>query len=203
MTPRVATIFEATFQPTLNMITKDFAEYPEHRTGFYSMLKSINKHCFPALLELAPGQFKLFIDSIVWGFKHTMRDIADIGLEICGELIDNISRTDAAIAGAFYQSYYLSLLQDIFFVLTDSDHKSGNMIKRLLCVNRWEITILIIGFKGQTEVLARLFELVSSNKITAPLFDPSQVTNPNMTNADFLQEHVSTLLQNAFPHLQR
>lgn len=130
MTPRVATIFEATFQPTLNMITKDFAEYPEHRTGFYSMLKSINKHCFPALLELAPGQFKLLIDSIVWGFKHTMRDIADLGLEICGELIDNISRTDAAIAGAFYQSYYLSLLQDIFFVLTDSDHKSGKKKKK-------------------------------------------------------------------------
>lgn len=125
MTPRVNVIFEATFEPTLTMITKDFAEYPEHRTGFYSMLRAINRHCFPALLELAPAQFKLFIDSIVWGFKHTMRDIADIGLEICGELIDNVSRTDTAVAGAFYQSYYLSILQDIFFVLTDRDHKSG------------------------------------------------------------------------------
>ncbi|KAI9276545.1 nuclear export factor CRM1 [Sporodiniella umbellata] len=182
MTPRVVTIFEATFEPTLNMITKDFTEYPEHRAGFYSMLKSINKYCFPALLELAPAQFKLLIDSIVWGFKHTMRDIADLGLEICGELIDNISRTDPAIAGAFYQSYYLSLLQDIFFVLTDCDHKSG--------------------FKGQTEVLARLFHLVSNNMISAPLFDSSQYPNPSMTNADFLREHVSTLLQNAFPHLQ-
>lgn len=78
-----------------------------------------------ALLELAPAQFKLFIDSVVWGFKHTMRDIADVGLQICGELIDNISRQDPAIAGAFYQSYYRSILQDIFFVLTDRDHKSG------------------------------------------------------------------------------
>ncbi|RCH87432.1 Karyopherin transporter, partial [Rhizopus stolonifer] len=124
MTSRVQVIFEATFEPTLNMITKDFAEYPEHRNGFYSMLRAINRHCFPALLELAPAQFKLFIDSVVWGFKHTMRDIADIGLEICGELIDNISRTDAAVAGAFYQSYFLNILQDIFFVLTDRDHKS-------------------------------------------------------------------------------
>lgn len=130
MTPRVNVIFDATFEPTLNMITKDFAEYPEHRTGFYSMLRAINRHCFPALLELAPAQFKLFIDSIVWGFKHTMRDIADIGLEICGELIDNVSRTDAAVAGAFYQSYYLSILQDIFFVLTDRDHKSGKLCAR-------------------------------------------------------------------------
>ncbi|CEP17678.1 hypothetical protein [Parasitella parasitica] len=182
MTPQVNTIFEATFEPTLNMITKDFAEYPEHRTGFYSMLRAVNRYCFPALLELAPGQFKLFIDSIVWGFKHTMRDIADIGLEICGELIDNISRTDASIAGAFYQSYYLSILQDIFFVLTDRDHKSG--------------------FKGQTEVLARLFQLVSNDMIPVPLYGSSQVSDPNTSNAEFLRNYVSTLLQNAFPHLQ-
>ena len=33
-----------------------------------------------ALLELPPAQFKLVIDSIVWAVKHTMRDIADLGL---------------------------------------------------------------------------------------------------------------------------
>lgn len=83
-----------------------------------------------ALLELEPPQFKLFIDSVVWGFKHTLRNIADIGLNTCEELIKNMSSTDPNIAGAFYQSYYLSILQDIFFVLTDRDHKSGkSMLK--------------------------------------------------------------------------
>jgi hypothetical protein len=33
-----------------------------------------------ALLSLPPIQFKLFMDSIIWAIKHTMRDIADIGL---------------------------------------------------------------------------------------------------------------------------
>lgn len=33
-----------------------------------------------ALLELPPAQFKLVMDSVVWAFKHTMRDIADTGL---------------------------------------------------------------------------------------------------------------------------
>ncbi|CAO3600764.1 unnamed protein product [Absidia cylindrospora] len=182
ITPRVPMILEATFEPTLNMITKDFTEYPEHRTGFYNMIKAINKYCFPALLELAPAQFKLIIDSVVWGFKHTMRDIADTGLQICYELVDNFTRTDPSIAGAFYQSYYLSILQDIFFVLTDRDHKSG--------------------FKGQTEVLAQLFYLVTSNQIQVPLFNPNQVSNPNISNVQFLQDHVAGLLQNAFPHLQ-
>lgn len=85
-----------------------------------------------ALLELAPAQFKLFIDSVVWGFKHTMRDIADISLKTCEQLIINISQTDPNIAGAFFHSYYLSMLQDIFFVLTDRDHKSG---KQMLNMN--------------------------------------------------------------------
>lgn len=50
MTPRVPAMLEATFEPTLNMITKDFAEYPEHRFGFYTLLQAINKHCFPGTL---------------------------------------------------------------------------------------------------------------------------------------------------------
>jgi len=81
------------------MINQDFMEYPEHRTGFYKLLTAINKTCFPgsppqhscsrylgadisrtALLTLPPTQFKLLIDSIVWGMKHTMRDIAEIAL---------------------------------------------------------------------------------------------------------------------------
>jgi exportin-1 len=34
----------------------------------------------PALLELPPPQFKLVMDSVVWAIKHTMREIADTGL---------------------------------------------------------------------------------------------------------------------------
>jgi hypothetical protein len=33
-----------------------------------------------ALLTIPPNQFKLFMDSIIWAIKHTMRDIADTGL---------------------------------------------------------------------------------------------------------------------------
>lgn len=57
MTPRISMIFEATFEPTLNMITKDFAEYPEIRTGFYNMLRAVNLKCFP-------GKFKPYNNKI-------------------------------------------------------------------------------------------------------------------------------------------
>ena len=81
------------------MINQDFAEYPEHRVGFFKLLRAINSECFPgeivfplslfissllhtfeALLELPSTQLKLFMDSIIWAIKHTMRDIADTGL---------------------------------------------------------------------------------------------------------------------------
>ena len=62
------------------MISRDFTEAPEHRTAFYKLLRVINLHCFPALLTIPPQQFKLFMDSIIWAIKHTMRDIAETGL---------------------------------------------------------------------------------------------------------------------------
>ncbi|RIB27651.1 CRM1 C terminal-domain-containing protein [Gigaspora rosea] len=182
ITSEVPAILNAVFECTLNMINKDFSEYPEHRVGFFKLLRAINQHCFPALLTLPPAQFKLIMDSIVWAFKHTMRDIADTGLNICLELINNISLQDQATANMFYSQYFLNLLQDVFFVLTDTDHKSG--------------------FKMQCTVLQRIFTLVESGAVQAPLFNPTEVTDPTMTNQRFLREYVMNLLQNAFPHLQ-
>jgi exportin-1 len=96
LTPQVPAILDAVFEPTLNMINQDFSEFPEHRVGFFKLLRAVNLNCFPgklrpvltmrltnstaALLGIPPQQFKLFMDSIIWAIKHTMRDIADTGL---------------------------------------------------------------------------------------------------------------------------
>lgn len=29
------------------MISKDFAEYPEHRAGFFKLLRAMDMYCFP------------------------------------------------------------------------------------------------------------------------------------------------------------
>ncbi|KAG8879206.1 Karyopherin transporter [Tulasnella sp. 331] len=181
LTPQVPPILDAVFEPTLSMINQDFAEFPEHRVGFFKLLRALDLNCFPALLTLPPAQFKLFMDAIMWAIKHTMRDIADTGLNLAIEVINNFATAETSIANAFFQQYFLSILQDTFFVLTDTDHKSG--------------------FKLQTLMLARLFTLVESNLIQAPLFDPATVPNPNMTNQTFLREYSANLLRNAFPHL--
>ncbi|KAG0314997.1 Karyopherin transporter [Dissophora globulifera] len=179
---KIPIILESVFDVTLNMINKDFAEYPDHRVGFFKLLRAISHYCFEALLKLPAVQLKLIMDSVVWAFKHTMRDIADQGLTICLEIINNFAKSDPAIANQFYQAYLLNLLNDIFFVLTDNNHKSG--------------------FKLQSQVLARMFYLVESGAVQAPLFTPAQVSDPAMTNDKFLKEYMMNLLQNAFPHLQ-
>ncbi|CAE6441193.1 unnamed protein product [Rhizoctonia solani] len=181
LTPQVPAILDAVFECTLEMISKDFAEYPEHRSGFFKLLRAIDMYCFPALLSLPAMQFKLLFDSIIWAIKHTMRDIADTGLNLLLEIVNNFASAEESIANSFFQQYYLPMLQDTFFVLTDSDHKSG--------------------FKHQSLMLQRLFQLVESNSIHAPLFDPSTQPNPPPTNQQFLREYTATLLKNAFPHL--
>ena len=79
-------------------------------------------------MKLPPAQLRLIMDSVVWAFKHTMRDIADTGLYICLEVINNFTASDPVIANQFYQAYFLNLLNDVFFVLTDNNHKSGMLI---------------------------------------------------------------------------
>jgi exportin-1 len=147
-----------------------------HRVAFFKLLRVINLNCFDALLKLPPQQFKLIMDSIVWATKHTMRDIGDLGLMICVELIDNVVGAGPATSNGFFQAYYLALLQDMFFVLTDADHKSG--------------------FKSTALVLARLFKLVEQGDIQVPL-DPAAPSNPA-----FVAEYTANLLKSAFPHLQ-
>ncbi|KAI8910419.1 CRM1 C terminal-domain-containing protein [Gorgonomyces haynaldii] len=178
LTDKVPAILDAVFECTLNMINKNFEEYPEHRSTFFKLLQAINSHCFPALLTLSPPQIRLFLDSVVWGFKHTMRDIGDVSLQICLDLMSNFSKSEPQVAAAFFQSYFISILQDIFFVLTSTSHKSG--------------------FKLQSLILMNMFQLAESLQV--PLYDPQSNAAP--TNRDYVGEFVTQMLIQAFPHLQ-
>ena len=58
-------------------------DYPEHRLQFFSLLRAITNHCFDTLFTMSPDQLKLVIDSIVWAFRHTERNIAETGALHC------------------------------------------------------------------------------------------------------------------------
>ena len=130
MSDKVPTIMENVFECTLEMINKDFSEYPQHRVEFFKLLKAINLFCFPALLKLDGRQFKFVIDSCMWASKHDNREVENTGLSMCIELMDNMAEnTDEQTSSMFFQQFYVTILQDVFFVLTDSDHKAGEFEK--------------------------------------------------------------------------
>lgn len=162
------------------MINKDFQEFPEHRTNFFLMLQQVVNHCFPALLTIPPNQFKLVLDSIIWAFKHTMRNVADTGLQILFRLIENIGLEEGGAMQSFYQTYYTDILQHLFSVVTDTSHTAG-------------LTL-------QATILAYLFFVVENGKITVQL-NPAAQAPTNQSNTLHVQEFVANLLKTAFPHL--
>lgn len=116
---------------------------------------------------------------------------------MCIELINNIAETDPQTASAFFQQFFIPILQDIFFVLTDADHKAGKSFQMIM-------RVVINGFKGfklQALLLSRMFYFVDSGKVQTPLYTPDQAP-VGTTNSQFLREYVAGLLRNAFPHLQ-
>jgi exportin-1 len=178
ITKEVPKIFDAVFECTLIMINRDFEEFPEHRKNFFMLLQAVNQHCFPALIQIPGPQFKLVLDSIIWAFKHTMRDVAEIGLEILLKVLQNIREHEEA-AQSFYQAFYIEIMQHVFAVVTDTSH--------------------IAGLTYHSQILAHMFALLESNKINVSL-NP-QVSNPSQ-NIEFVQQHVFNLMKNAYPHLQ-
>ncbi|KAJ4454688.1 putative Protein EXPORTIN 1A [Paratrimastix pyriformis] len=171
----VPNMFSAVFEPTLAMITANFEDFPEHRVQFYNLLRAINQHCFATFRVISGAQFKLVIDSIIWGFKHAERNIADIALNLLLELLRNVQNSD--IAQPFYQTYLIALMQDLLFVLTDTFHKPG--------------------FKMHATILLYMFRLVRFNQVTAPLF-PSPEAAPGMTNEAYLRQVLADLLGRSF-----
>jgi exportin-1 len=186
ITPEIPRIMDAIFEPTLDLITKNMMDFPEHRIGFFKFLRAANEHSFFGLFSISPPHQKLVIDSIVWAFKHTERNISETGLDILYELLQNVKQSQE-FAQAFYKAFLLSLIQDILGILTDRLHKSG--------------------FRVQSTILKHIFTLIQNGDVRVPLFDSpsytSDITNICTLNQDLLKEHVASLVLTAFPNLTK
>lgn len=66
------------------------------------------------------------MDSIIWAFKHTMRNVADVGLNILLTLLQKFAAHEAG--GQFFQTYFLDVMQHVFSVVTDTSHTASEPI---------------------------------------------------------------------------
>ncbi|VEU21071.1 DEKNAAC101996 [Brettanomyces naardenensis] len=177
-------ILGAVFAPTLDMIDKDFTEYPEHRVQFYKLLREIDLQGFGALLQFPPESFQSFVDAILWALKHNNREVENTGLTLCVELLQNIEELGPSnpFALGFYRSYFFPIISDIFYVLTDSDHKAG--------------------FRLQAQLLSKMIELVCEDKISQPIY-PEGSAPAGTANSVYLKEYLGNMLMQAFPQLRK
>lgn len=65
---------------------------------------------------MSPQQLQLVIDSIIWAFRHTERNVADTGLNLLLEMLAMFDTSN--MATHFYQTYYMPLTREIFAVMT-------------------------------------------------------------------------------------
>lgn len=89
-------------------------------------------------------------------------------------MLTNLELHSPSAAQSFYQTYFTDILMQIFSVVTDTSHTAGLAL--------------------HAQILAYMFTLVESNKITVNL-------GPIPDNTLFVQEYVASLLKSAFSHL--
>eukprot|EP00184_Porphyridium_aerugineum_P001652 CAMPEP_0184694542 /NCGR_PEP_ID=MMETSP0313-20130426/2455_1 /TAXON_ID=2792 /ORGANISM="Porphyridium aerugineum, Strain SAG 1380-2" /LENGTH=1108 /DNA_ID=CAMNT_0027152839 /DNA_START=320 /DNA_END=3643 /DNA_ORIENTATION=+ len=193
-TPVIRLIFKSLFSVTLDMIRNNFEDFPDARLNFFKLLAAINKYSFPSLFQLdenpaaAEAEFRIVINAIIWAFKHTERNVAETGLTILLELIQNIQ--NSVYVDYFYKLYFKLILNDLLSVLTDTLHKPG--------------------FKSQAVILMHLLGIAQSGVLKEPIWgqDNSQdqaLATSNGTqppsNALFVRNHLSHVLKTAFPNL--
>ncbi|CAK8989114.1 Exportin-1 (Exp1) (Chromosome region maintenance 1 protein homolog) [Durusdinium trenchii] len=163
------------FVPTLEMITKNYTDFPEHRIAFFKLIKALNMYCFERLFDVPAETQKNIVDAIVWAFKHTERNIAETGLEILERLLNNVSGAPDTFAQGFYREHFLRLVQEILVVLTDRLH--------------------VASFTMHATILKQMFSAVQQGRVKVPLGPESS------TNQAFLHIHVCEMIANAFPNV--
>lgn len=104
------------------------------------------------------------------------------------------------VSSPFFETYYVRILTDMLEILVDPDRRNG---KKHTHTNFTKPINICLGFEYQSQILARMLMMVQEGEIYTRLFNPEQVSNPLMSNMEFLQQYILDLLTNVFPMLQK
>lgn len=176
MNEYVPDILNWLFESTLTMIKDDYTSFMDFRKNFFGLIKNIVNFSLEGLFKANEESFKICIDSIIWAVKHYQIQLAEIGLETMNELLSKVVLNEE-IANVFFQNFYMSIMQDTFFVLTDSLHKSG--------------------FYKQALIIMKLIAIVENNMFSSILSDKYT------SNKVFVLEYLSDTLIKLFTNCNK
>uniref|UniRef100_A0A7E4VWL2 Exportin-1 n=1 Tax=Panagrellus redivivus TaxID=6233 RepID=A0A7E4VWL2_PANRE len=179
----VPNMIQAVYESTLEMITKDFESYPEHRTNFFVFVSAIIRYSFKSLFDLEAKYRDFTVEAINWGMRHTMRTVAENATAILRQLLCQIAELDAKsvnkeLAQEFYRAYYLKILEHVVTVAADYNQ------------------VPFVGLTNMAETLCIVFEAPEDN-ISVALYQPGEGAN----NMDYIVNQLMIMLKQCFPHL--
>jgi exportin-1 len=176
MNPHVPEILNCLFQSTLSMISENYTSFMDFRRNFFNLIKTIVDQSLEGLFQADENNFKICIDSIIWAIKHYQIELSDIGLETMNELLSKVV-LNKEIANVFFQNFYMLIMQDTFYVLTDSLHKSG--------------------FYKQALIIMKLVAIVENEMFVGTLSENYS------SNKEFVIEYLSETLVKLFPNTNK
>ncbi|PAA93891.1 hypothetical protein BOX15_Mlig011488g1, partial [Macrostomum lignano] len=172
----VPPMLDAVFECTLEMLSQDQHEFPEHRLNLFTLLEAVTQSCFTTLIRLPTDRLRIVLESVLWAVRHSLRSVSETGLSIVLRLLQKVDCLDPAAAGQFHANFFMSLLQHLFSVLTDP---------------------LQAGQLSQvSSVLCLMFSLCERDRLHTQL-------QASVSNSEFVLQSLSALLSEAYPHLQR
>ncbi|GMR62159.1 hypothetical protein PMAYCL1PPCAC_32354 [Pristionchus mayeri] len=178
ISPEVPRILDAVFDCTLEMINKDMEAFPEHRTGFFRLLLSLSQSCFPVFLALPEETMQFVIDAVVWAFQHSMRNVAEMGLDILSDMLTKVAKLPSEQSQTFYKKYYVPLLQHVLAVVADSNQ------------------VQVAGLTHFAEIMCLMFRALESSIVV-----PLNQANPAQSNVDFIFDHIGSIFLQHFTNL--
>lgn len=176
MNQHIPDILNYLFESTLSMIIDDYTRYMDFRRNFFTLIKNIVDCSLEGLFSSTEESFKVCIDSIIYAIKHYQIEVAEIGLETMNELLSKVVM-NSEIANVFFEKFYMSILQDTFYVLTDSLHKSG--------------------FYKQALIIMKLIAVVENQMID------TRLSGDYESNKEYIIHYLANILVNQFPNTNK
>ncbi|KAJ9073375.1 Karyopherin transporter [Entomophthora muscae] len=176
--PKVGVLLDAVLSCTIESIKGDFTEFPDIRSSFYNLLHKLAQCCFEGVMLSGMEMFDCFMITVVFGFKHTMRDISETALAISYDVFTQVAKCDPNVRDSFFQAFLVNQLQEVLTILFDADHKNG--------------------FHSQCKVVALIISLVEHNVVTVSLANSQSSAT---SNSQIIYEFLGNLIAPAYPHL--
>ena len=168
----VSEICASAVEPTLQMISENMQDYPDHRVQVFKLMRALTKNCFDPFLRYAQ-ESPMIMDGVLWSMKHTTSAVSGPGAEMLLEFLYRVSQSP--LAAPFYVAYAITILTEVMVAMTDTLHKGD--------------------FAQHVKIIALILQVApGAARIAAD-------QDPETSSLGYIQQYLTTTLSTAFPNL--